>query len=60
MEDIGGSHRLLRRSNILPLNNMPYGTCRTIKAQYNKSSVANFIRRDAFAVTGVMEIYETE
>lgn len=37
---------------IVPLNDMPDGTCRTIKAQYNNSSVANFVRHDAFAATG--------
>ena len=45
---------------IVPLNDMPDGTYRTIKAQYNNSSVANFVRHDAFASTGGGEIYETD
>lgn len=50
----------LSRTRIVPLNDMPDGAGRTIKAQYNNSSVANFIRHDAFAATGVVEIHETE
>lgn len=30
--------------NVLPMNPMPDGSCRTIKAQYQQSSLANFIR----------------
>ena len=29
----------------IPINPMPDGTCRTIKKQYNRSSIANFTRR---------------
>ena len=35
-------------------------TCRTIKAQYWKNALANFIRKDGLGATGVMTIYETE
>lgn len=31
------------------------GTCRTIKAQYHKSSAANFLRNGSFGATGVIE-----
>ena len=29
---------------VLPLNPMPDGSCRTVKAQYQQTSLANFIR----------------
>ena len=47
--------------NVLPMNPMPDGSCRTIKAQYQQSSLANFIRpRGGYAATGVIEIkYES-
>ena len=47
---------------VLPLNPMPDGSCRTIKAQYQQSSTANFIRSGGgYAATGVIEIvYEFE
>jgi hypothetical protein len=32
------------------------GVSRTIKAQYYKSSLANFIRRDSLGATAVIEI----
>ena len=31
------------------------GTCRTIKAQYHKSSAANFVRSGSFGATGVID-----
>lgn len=37
----------------IPLNTMPDGTSRTIKAQYQQSSPANFKRNDALGATGV-------
>ena len=37
----------------IPINPMPDGTCRTIKKQYNRSSLANFTRRGGYAATGV-------
>lgn len=43
---------------IMPLNPYKDGTCRTIKAQYQQSSRANFIRQDGLGATGVIEIYE--
>ena len=40
-----------------PLNPMDDGTCRTIKSQYQQTSIANLIRhRGGYAATGVMEI----
>ena len=41
---------------IEPLNPMDDGTFRTIKSQYHKTSIANFIRhRGGYAATGVIE-----
>lgn len=42
----------------MPLNAYTDGTCRTIKAQYQQSSVANFIRQDGLGATGVIAIKE--
>lgn len=39
-----------------PVNVYPDGTSRTIKAQYAKTSAANFVREGTFGATGVMEI----
>ena len=44
---------------IAPLNPMDDGTCRTIKSQYQRHSLANFIRRDGLAATGIIE-YDTD
>lgn len=41
---------------IEPLNPMPDGTCRTLKYQYQKNGIANFIREGSYAATGVIEI----
>lgn len=38
-----------------PLNPYKDGTCRTIKAQYQQSSRANFVRQDEFGATGVVQ-----
>ena len=43
-----------------PLNPMDDGTCRTIKSQYQQTSIANLIRhRGGYAATAVIE-YEYE
>lgn len=39
---------------------MPDGTCRTIKANYQKQSLANFIRRGGYGATGVIEYVQAE
>lgn len=39
--------------------NMENNISRTIKAQYNNTSVANFFFSASFGATGVMAIYET-
>lgn len=45
------------RKIVLPLNPMPDGCCRTVKAQYQQTSLANFIRSGGgYAATGVIEI----
>ena len=31
-------------------------TCRTIKAQYSNTSIANFMRKGTFGATGVLEV----
>ena len=40
---------------IAPLNPMDEGNCRTIKSQYQRHSLANFIRIDGLAATGFIE-----
>ena len=45
---------------VIPMNPMPDGTCRTIKAQYQQSSLANFIRGGGYGATGVIEIIYEE
>ena len=42
-----------------PLNTYKDGTCRTIKATYQKQSLANFIRKGSMGATGVIE-YESD
>ena len=41
---------------VIPMNPMPDGTCRTLKSQYAKNSIGNFIRGGGYGATGVMEI----
>lgn len=50
------------RKIVLPLNPMPDGSCRKVKAQYQQTSLANLIRSGGgYAATGVIEIkYETD
>ena len=49
------------QKKMIPLNPMPDGTCRTIKAQYYKNSLGNFIRGGGYGATAVIEIvYETD
>lgn len=57
---IGGLRRLLRHSNrTLPLNSMPDGTCRTLKAVYFKTGRINFQYHNDWGTTGATLIYET-
>lgn len=45
----------------LPLNPAPNGTARAIKAQYWKTSFANFLRTGTWGATGVIVItYEED
>ena len=44
----------------IPFNPMPDGTCRTIKEQYHKNSLANFTRGGVFAATGVAVVQDME
>jgi hypothetical protein len=39
--------------NQFPLNPEPDGVCRTIKANYHKTSFANFIRMGGYGATGI-------
>jgi len=46
---------------VLPMNPMPDGNCRTIKSQYYKNSLGNFIRGGGYGATAVIEVvYETD
>lgn len=45
-------------SIVEPLNPYKDGTCRTIKAQYQQSSRANFVRQDGLGATGVVQIWK--
>lgn len=47
-------------SDVLPLNEMPDGTCRTLKATYYKTGRINFQKQNVWGTTGVMVVYETE
>ena len=43
------------------MNPMPDGNCRTIKSQYYKNSLGNFIRGGGYGATAVIEVvYETD
>lgn len=44
------------KKQVIPMNPMPDGSCRTLKAQYQQSSLANFIRGGGYGATGVIEI----
>lgn len=45
---------------VLPFNPMPDESCRTLKAQYQQTSLANLIRGGGYAATGVIEIVYEE
>ena len=45
---------------VFPINATPEGLARTIKAQYYKNGVANFLRTDGFGATGVICVGNTE
>lgn len=47
-----------RKSGIKGINVEPDGMCRTIKAVYYKTSVANLLYRNDWGATGAMLIYE--
>ena len=49
--DIPQSERL---PQVELVNAYKYGTCRTIKAQYNNTSYANLVRQDSFGASAVM------
>ena len=40
------------------MNPEPDGTCRTIKANYYKVSMANFVRRGGYGATGVAVVQD--
>ena len=46
--------------NQIPFNTSEDGTCRTIKAQYFKNSLANFIAGGAFGATAIAVIPDME
>lgn len=41
-----------------PINTMPDGTCRTLKATQTNVSAANIMRQGTFGATAVVEVYE--
>lgn len=43
---------------IIPLNPEPNGMCRTIKAQYYRNSLNNFLRGGGYGATGVIVLRE--
>lgn len=47
--------RSMGNGHAVPLNTMPDGTCRCIKAQCHKNSAANFAADNGLAATGVVE-----
>lgn len=44
----------------IPMNVDAEGLCRTLKAQYHKNSLINFLHKGSFGATGVIVIEETE
>ena len=60
MVDIGGLRKSLKPSNVLPLNEMSDGVCRTLKANYYKTGRINFQYHNVWGTTGAKVVYETE
>ena len=60
MVDIGGSRKLLKPNDVLPCNEMPDGTCRTLKANYFKTGRINFQYHNVWGTTGAAVVYETD
>lgn len=48
-----GEQRLRR---VVPLNQMPDGTARTVKSQYYKNGFVNFFIQGSYGATGVLDI----
>lgn len=46
----------MARKVTIPLNPMPDNTARTIKGQYFKNSLANFMRNGSVGATGIIEV----
>lgn len=42
------------------MNPMPDGTCRTIKHQYYKNSIKNYISKGSYGATAVIEYEESD
>ena len=60
MVDIGGSRKLLKPNDVLPCNEMPDGTCRTLKANYFKTGRINFQYHNVWGTTRAAVVYETD
>lgn len=64
MMGINSLRKYLRLSNtptrIVPLNDMPDGTCRTLKANYFKTGRINFQYHNVWGTTGAAVVYETD
>ena len=52
--------RLSNTTGIVPLNAMPDGTCRTLKANYFKTGRINFQYHNVWGTTGAAVVYETQ
>ena len=50
----------IRKINVSPLNPMPDGTCRTLKAVYFKTGRINFQYHNDWGTTGAAVVYETD
>ena len=63
MMGINSLRKYMRLSNtpgIVPLNDMPDGTCRTLKANYFKTGRINFQYHNVWGTTGAAVVYETD
>lgn len=52
--------RLSNTPRIVPLNDMPDGTCRTLKANYFKTGRVNFQYHNVWGTIGAKVIHETD
>ncbi len=53
-----GYQGVLEPISVLPINGAAEGKARTLKAQYHKTGIANFVTNGGFGATGVAEQYD--